>query len=324
MAERRRLPVHRSAPIQSLAPRPGRKGDAWAPGQCSPTQPSDNALRRVRPAADGASSERELRVERRRHGTGQVTHVGCRSCASPVLLDPSVMSAGSAGPELRCAACGAPVPVRHGDPERVAPTVTSALTVASAPIEDVPTRPALQATPEPGWYPNPDGSGGMRYFDGRAWTDRVGALAPGTSAGPASAGPASAGPASAGPASAGPASAGPAAASAPRDAGCGGAPSVPPCGRSAGCRSDTAALACRRDPRHRAADRPADRDRHRVRRQARAGPVHRARRTGDVGILPGGAGHAGEQAFCLSGVRRHIGAHPVTNAASRLCDERSR
>jgi len=33
--------------------------------------------------------------------------------------------------------------------------------------------PVVHATAKPGFYPNPDGSGDLRFFDGDGWTDRV-------------------------------------------------------------------------------------------------------------------------------------------------------
>jgi hypothetical protein len=64
-------------------------------------------------------------MERRNRGSGQVTHVACRNCSAPVLLDPTRIRAKAARVELRCPACGAPVPVRHDDPARVTSMVNS-------------------------------------------------------------------------------------------------------------------------------------------------------------------------------------------------------
>jgi hypothetical protein len=57
-------------------------------------------------------------LERRRIGTGQVSHVACRSCFAPVPLDPAAMTTSAFGVVLRCQACGRLVPVRRYDPER--------------------------------------------------------------------------------------------------------------------------------------------------------------------------------------------------------------
>jgi hypothetical protein len=57
-------------------------------------------------------------MERRGHGTGQVTHVACRKCDVPVRLDAAKMDAHADPVTLRCEACGALVPVRRSDPER--------------------------------------------------------------------------------------------------------------------------------------------------------------------------------------------------------------
>jgi hypothetical protein len=48
-----------------------------------------------------------------------VDHVRCRTCAEPVMLDPTRMRWGSVHVELSCAACGSAMPVRRSDPERV-------------------------------------------------------------------------------------------------------------------------------------------------------------------------------------------------------------
>ena len=59
-------------------------------------------------------------MERRGHGTGQVTHVACRECSTPVRLDPAKMDANADADSvtLPCEVCGASVPVRCSDPER--------------------------------------------------------------------------------------------------------------------------------------------------------------------------------------------------------------
>jgi hypothetical protein len=74
------------------------------------------AMRVALPILTSATGDRTL--ERRRIGTGQVSHVACRSCSAPVLLDPATMTVSAFGVVLRCAACDAMVPVRRYDPER--------------------------------------------------------------------------------------------------------------------------------------------------------------------------------------------------------------
>ncbi|HZQ56518.1 MAG TPA: hypothetical protein VFA84_00700 [Acidimicrobiales bacterium] len=59
--------------------------------------------------------------ERRGRGSGHVTHVRCRACDVPVLLDPNAMVLKEAHAELRCPACGAVVPVRRNDAYRRPP-----------------------------------------------------------------------------------------------------------------------------------------------------------------------------------------------------------
>jgi hypothetical protein len=47
---------------------------------------------------------------------------------------------------------------------------------ASAPAVPNPTAQATRRAPvypEPGWYPDPQGIGRVRFWDGQAWTDRV-------------------------------------------------------------------------------------------------------------------------------------------------------
>ncbi|MCP3856637.1 MAG: DUF2510 domain-containing protein [Actinomycetia bacterium] len=52
----------------------------------------------------------------------------------------------------------------------------------------------MPAQPAPGWYPDPGGSGGERYWDGGAWAQEVrSAPAPGSGAGPAAPPPAATG-----------------------------------------------------------------------------------------------------------------------------------
>ena len=36
-----------------------------------------------------------------------------------------------------------------------------------------PSGPPAQQAPPAGWYADPDGGGGQRYWDGNAWTDSV-------------------------------------------------------------------------------------------------------------------------------------------------------
>jgi hypothetical protein len=117
-------------------------------------------------------------VERRGHGTGQVSHVACRSCAAPLLLDPAAMTTSTEGTALRCPACGGTVPVRRSDTERIAPPAGDVVASHPEPAALDLRHPelaqrAVHATAAPGWYPNPDLSGGLRYFDGQRWTDRV-------------------------------------------------------------------------------------------------------------------------------------------------------
>jgi hypothetical protein len=57
-------------------------------------------------------------MERRGHGTGQVTHVACRECDAPVRLDAAKMVADADPVTLPCDVCGASVPIRRSDPER--------------------------------------------------------------------------------------------------------------------------------------------------------------------------------------------------------------
>jgi uncharacterized protein YxjI len=46
-----------------------------------------------------------------------------------------------------------------------------------------------QPPPPPGWYPDPSGAAGTRWWDGRGWTDHVQAAAPRPSVAPPAAGP---------------------------------------------------------------------------------------------------------------------------------------
>ena len=59
--------------------------------------------------------------ERRGPHSGQVTHVNCRRCHAPVLLDPDKMERKADHVELRCPHCGAQVPVRFTDIDRARP-----------------------------------------------------------------------------------------------------------------------------------------------------------------------------------------------------------
>ena len=58
-----------------------------------------------------------MEMERRGRGSGRVTHVRCRECSAPVLLDPTQMDTEGDPVTLRCEACGASVPVRQFDAE---------------------------------------------------------------------------------------------------------------------------------------------------------------------------------------------------------------
>jgi len=60
-------------------------------------------------------------MERRGRGSGKVSHVECRECGAPVLIDSRVMVVKETHAELRCPACGAVVPVRRNDAFRGAP-----------------------------------------------------------------------------------------------------------------------------------------------------------------------------------------------------------
>jgi hypothetical protein len=60
----------------------------------------------------------EVMDERRGHYSGQVTHVPCRTCSSPVLLEAARMTLTSTHAELRCPKCDAPVRVRRADKEK--------------------------------------------------------------------------------------------------------------------------------------------------------------------------------------------------------------
>jgi hypothetical protein len=61
------------------------------------------------------------------------------------------------------------VPGAAGDPGTAAPAAEPV-----APAAPTPTAPAAAAaTPEPGWYSDPGGSGGVRYWDGQQWTQHT-------------------------------------------------------------------------------------------------------------------------------------------------------
>ena len=55
--------------------------------------------------------------ERRGPYTGQVTHVPCRTCRTPVLLEAARMTLTATHAELRCPRCDALVRVRRSDKE---------------------------------------------------------------------------------------------------------------------------------------------------------------------------------------------------------------
>ena len=57
-------------------------------------------------------------MERRQRGSGQVTHVACRECCAPVLLDPDQMDVEDDAVTLVCESCGTTVPVRRFDAAR--------------------------------------------------------------------------------------------------------------------------------------------------------------------------------------------------------------
>jgi hypothetical protein len=59
--------------------------------------------------------------ERRGRRSGQVSHVDCRRCHDPVLLDPAKMERKADHVELRCPHCDAVVPIRVTDMDRPAP-----------------------------------------------------------------------------------------------------------------------------------------------------------------------------------------------------------
>jgi hypothetical protein len=59
--------------------------------------------------------------ERRGRHSGQVTHVHCRTCDAPVLLDPAKMERKADHAELCCPGCGAAVHVRCTDIDRPRP-----------------------------------------------------------------------------------------------------------------------------------------------------------------------------------------------------------
>ena len=56
----------------------------------------------------------------------------------------------------------------------IAAGVVELLTRATAPVAAAPsTRPVPPLQPPPGWYPDPSGSAGQRYWDGTSWSNET-------------------------------------------------------------------------------------------------------------------------------------------------------
>jgi hypothetical protein len=128
-------------------------------------------------------------AERRRLDAGGIRFVTCRVCGADQLLNPARMQELGPVVALSCTHCVQAFRVRRTDLYRYPRRPSSTPSVATAPAAAVAVAAAPGAlrppTPAAGWYPNPDGTGGLRYFDGREWTAHtrvpepaVGAAAP--------------------------------------------------------------------------------------------------------------------------------------------------
>lgn len=71
------------------------------------------------------------------------------------------------GISARLGVAGVPVGAPVGGVAQVAP--------AGAVPQVAPAQPAAQPATPAGWYPDPNGGGGQRYWDGSAWTGHVSA-----------------------------------------------------------------------------------------------------------------------------------------------------